>query len=112
MFWMVEEGNMSRGISLLSGLGEAMGSPLRVVVLYLSPSPRTISWPALAIEMPDNLATLSWALEMPFIVISLAPMFSIAKPDIILSFCSACRDSRFFLAVTTAFIRASLSGSR
>ena len=112
MFWIVDEGNMSRGMSLLSGLGDAIGSPLSVVVLYLSPRPRTISWPALAIDIPDSFATLSWALDMPLMLISFAPMFSIAKPDIILSFCSACSDSRFFLAVTTASLRASLSGSR
>ena len=52
MFCIVDDGNRFRGISFLSGLGDAIGRVFSVVVLYLSPNPRTISWPASAIDTP------------------------------------------------------------
>ena len=101
MLLTVDVGKMSSGISLLSGLGDAMGSPLSDVVLYRSPSPRTISCPACAIEMPVSLLTPSATLPTPLTAISRAPMFSMAAEACLRSIISVCSASRF-LRVTTA----------
>ena len=81
MFFTVEVGKRFRGINLLSGFGEAIGSPLRVVVLYLSPNPRTIICPAEAMETPVIFLTPSSTFEMPLTLISLAPRFSMATDE-------------------------------
>ena len=91
---------MSSWISLLSGFGDAIGRPFRVVVLYLSPRPRTIICPADAIDIPDIFFTPSATFEIPFVLISFAPRFSIATLDFCLSIISARSPSRFFFATT------------
>ena len=109
MFCSTELENISRGMSLLSGLGEATGSPFRVVRLYRSPSPRTKSWPELLNDMPLMVSTASATLDRPFVRISAAPIFSTACADTLRSLIRAIVDSGFFLATTTTLSSASAS---
>ena len=109
MFRTVLEGNKSSGINLLSGFGEAIGSPFKVVVLYRSPNPRTISCPALAIEIPVIFFTPSCTLLMPFTLISFAPRFSIATVAFWRSMLNARSPSRFLRATTETSLKACAS---
>ena len=108
---MVDEGKRLSGTNLLSGFGEAMASPFSVVMLYLSPNPRTISCPAEAMDIPVIFFTPSSTFEIPFTLISFAPKFSMATVDFCLSICRARSPSKFFRATTVTSLNCLLSGS-